>query len=72
MEPAYLEGFGRIPAGLAIRLFVGPIPTFVPHDLPFRPFPKDNVYFQILAGYYATAFANQGVYLGMQGVLDGS
>ncbi len=72
IEPTYLEGFGRIPSGVVIRVFAGPTPSFTPQEIVFRPFPKDNLYFQILAGYYATAFANQGVYLGMHGVLDGS
>jgi hypothetical protein len=76
IEPAYLGDLGRIPQGPVFRLFEvsaeGGVPPFVPHEIFFRPFPKDNAYFRILAGYYAMAYANQGLLLGMRGDLGRS
>jgi hypothetical protein len=76
IEPAYLGGLGRLPQGPVFRLYEvpadGSIPPFMPREIFFRPFPKDNDYFRILAGYYAMAHANQGLLLGMRGELEGS
>lgn len=76
IEPAYLGGLGRLPHGPVFRLYEvpadGSFPPFAPREIFFRPFPKDNAYFRILAGYYAMAHANQGLLLGMRGELEGS
>jgi hypothetical protein len=72
IEPAYLGGLGRLPAGVVFRLYDREPPAFVSRELPYRPFPKDNVYFRMLAGYYAAGYANQGLYFGMRGELAGS
>jgi len=72
IENEYLDGFGRVPSGPLMRLFVGAPPGLTVRDFDFRPFPKPGPYFDILKNYYAQAYANQGIYRGMQGDLEGS
>jgi hypothetical protein len=56
-------GFRKIPAGMVFRLYRDTVPApRAPREFSFRPLPPDHPASDLLAGYYAAAYLNQGLY----------
>jgi hypothetical protein len=56
-------GFRRTPEGMVYRLVDrdGPLPTPAFRDFSFRPIPKGRLFTDMVTGYYASSYVNQGI-----------
>jgi hypothetical protein len=63
-------GFGKVPSGLAFRLYrkadgsgaAAPPPPSAPRMFAYRPLPSENPMAVALANHYAVGYLNQGLY----------
>ncbi len=60
-------GFRKIPSGLVFRIYRGePPPPRAPLEFEFHPLPSNYAGAEILTGYYAAGYFNQGLFYGLE------
>ncbi|HAO99493.1 MAG TPA: hypothetical protein DCQ83_05565 [Fibrobacteres bacterium] len=68
IEPEFVQGFRKVPSGLAFRLLADTTPINVSFkDYAFRPILKSTTNHENVKSMYAMAYVNQGIFRAMQG-----
>lgn len=68
IEPEFVRGFQKVPAGIAFRLTTDTTyQSITPKEFAFRPITKSGKYSETIRSLYASAYTNQAVYLAMGG-----